>query len=196
MATFYFVVFVVGLALTVVSFASGVAGDFLGDLFGDGGADAGDAGHSHGHGHVPLVNFGTVCAFMTWFGGIGYLLTAYSVLVGLATASLAAAGGVVGAGVVFLFMAKLLATDNVPMRASDFYMPGTLGRVTVTIPAGGTGEIVYTQGGSRKTAAARGESGQAVERGVEVVVMRYERGVAYVQPWDEAAVGRGDAPSR
>jgi hypothetical protein len=75
-------------------------------------------------------------------------------------------------------------------------MPGTLGRVTVTIPEHGTGEIVYTQAGTRKTVAARAADGAGIPKGTEVVVLRYERGIVYARPWEHVAgerQGRGDA---
>ena len=207
MAEFYLAIFVIGFALTAISLLMG----FSGHGFGDGGhvghggdiGHGGDLGHGADVGHggdvdgprnlfhrssgPSLVNFGTVTAFMTWFGGIGFLLTAYTRLLAIFTVGAALVGGVVGAGAIFLFMAKVLAPDQIPLDPSDYYLPGTLGRVTVTIPGGATGEIVYTQAGSRKTAAARGAGGQEIAKGTEVVVMRYERGIAYVRPWDQVA---------
>ena len=201
MANFYFAVFVIGFGLTVISFVTG----FAGHSFGHGGdfGDGADAGHGAGAGgtvsgdgsqtHVhpsagiPFANFGTVTAFMTWFGGIGFLLTSYSNLLAVITVGVAILGGATGAGIIFLFMARVLAPDQIPMDPSDYYMPGTLGRVTVSIPRDGTGGMVYTQGGSRKTAAARGTEGQAIDRGTEVVVMHYERGIVYVSSWEQAA---------
>lgn len=206
MANAYLACFIIGLALSVLSFLTGVAGHSFGH-FGNGGhggdfgsgASGGHGGHgahaAHGsHGGdtgVPLVNFGTATAFLTWFGGIGFLLTAYSRVLALATVGMALVGGVVGAGAIFFFMAKVLAPDQIPMDPSDYYLPGTLGRVTVTIPPEGTGEMVYTQGGSRKTVAARDAEGQGIFKGTEVVVLRYERGVAYVRPWEQVAEDRG-----
>ena len=37
-------------------------------------------GHIHGGGHsgASYINFGTLAAFLAWFGGTGYLLTEYS----------------------------------------------------------------------------------------------------------------------
>src|SRR6266542_4035941 len=64
---------------------------------------------------------------------------------------------------------------------------GHLGRVTVPIRAGGTGEIVYSQAGTRRSAGARSEDGTVVPRGSEVVVTRYEKGIAYVRSWEELA---------
>lgn len=188
MAVFFLALFVIGFALTVISLVLGVGGHSFGHDVHLG--HAGDTAHA-GHGdQAALVNFGTITAFMTWFGGIGYLLTVYSTIVAAATIAIAAVCGLGGAAIVVVFMRKVLLRDQIPMRASDYHLPGTLGRVTVTVPAGGTGEIVYTQAGARKTAAARAETGAAIERGAEVVVLRYERGVAHVRPWDELAEDR------
>ena len=193
MASFYLAAFIIGFALTVISFAFGVAGHSFGhggDLGHGGHALGGDAnGHGAGSG-VPVLNFGTVTAFLTWFGGIGFLLTAYSHVVALATVMVALVGGLVGAGLIFLFMAKVLAPDQIPMDPADYHLPGTLGRVTVTVPPKGTGEMVYTQAGTRKTVAVRGAAGEPIEKGTEVVVLRYERGIAYARAWDQVADGR------
>src|SRR6185437_10526258 len=58
---------------------------------------------------------------------------------------------------------------------------GVLGKVTSSIRQGGTGEIVYTQGGTRHATGARSEDSSAIAKGSEVVVTRYEHGIAYVR---------------
>jgi hypothetical protein len=45
--------------------------------------------------------------------------------------------------------------------------------------------MMFSQMGSRRAAPARSESGVEIPKGVEVVVTRYERGIAYVRPWEE-----------
>src|SRR2546422_6262853 len=158
MANFYLAVFIIGFALTGISFVMGFAGHSFGHLGDPGhGADAGAARGAHGPAQgVPLLNFGTLTAFMTWFGGIGFLLTAYSQVVGVATVVLAIVGGLIGGGVIFVFMAKGLAPDQIPLDPADYHLPRTFGRVTVTIPRNGTGGMVYTQAGARKTVAGGG----------------------------------------
>jgi hypothetical protein len=39
--------------------------------------------------------------------------------------------------------------------------------------------------GTRRVCGARSDDGSALANGVEVVVTRYERGIAYVQLWSE-----------
>jgi hypothetical protein len=72
-------------------------------------------------------------------------------------------------------------------------MVGVLGKLSMPIRPGGTGELIYAQGGTRRVAGARAESGAAIGKGAEVVVTRYEKGIAYVRPWDEFS---GDIEAR
>jgi membrane protein implicated in regulation of membrane protease activity len=136
-------------------------------------------------GGPSFFNLSTAMAFLTWFGGAGFILRVYYgawLLVALAAASLA---GLVGGALVFLFLSRVLYASQRILDPRDYFLPGTLARVTSAIRAGGIGEIVYTKGDTRQVAGARSVDGSAIERGVEVVIMRYERGLAYVQRWDE-----------
>jgi len=134
---------------------------------------------------VSPFNFVTLTAFLAWFGGAGYLLTRYSTLwVGfglLASVTI----GLVGGGVVFLFLTKVLISDEENMDPADYEMVGVLGRVSSPIRAGGTGEIIYTQMGTRRVCGARSDDGSAIAKGTEVVVTRYDKGLAYVRLWTE-----------
>jgi hypothetical protein len=71
------------------------------------------------------------------------------------------------------------------MREEDYRYEGAIGTVSVPIRAGGTGEIIFEQNGVRKCAGARAADGKALERGAEVVMSRYENGIAYVERWTE-----------
>ncbi len=62
---------------------------------------------------------------------------------------------------------------------------GALGRVVSPIREGGTGEIIFVNGERRMTSGARAEDGSAIAKGTEVVVTKYEKGIAYVRTWDE-----------
>jgi hypothetical protein len=72
-------------------------------------------------------------------------------------------------------------------------MDGVVARVSDEIRAdGGTGEILFSQTGARRSAAARSEFGVPIARGTEVVVLRYIRGIAYVSPLEELMRADGD----
>jgi len=88
---------------------------------------------------------------------------------------------------VFLFLSKVLISQEENLDPADYEMVGVLGRISVPIRAAGTGEIIYSQAGTRRTCGARAEDGSAIAKGNEIVVTRYEKGIAYVRLWTEMA---------
>jgi len=197
-AIFYLTCFLVGVTLSVLSFVSGtfhiphfhlhVPHAHVGHL---GGAHSGAGARGS---DVSFLNFGTICAFLAWFGGTGYLLTRYSTLMVTVVATLSFFAGLIGATIVFWFVVKVLLAHEHELDPADYDRVGVLGRVTSSIREGGTGEIVFSQAGTRHTCGARSENGDALPKGTEIVVTRYEHGIAYVQRWDELA-GEGRAAS-
>jgi hypothetical protein len=134
---------------------------------------------------LPWFNFGTIAGFLSWFGGTGYLLQHvygvwFAAALGVATLS-----GLGGASMVFWFVAKVLMSREAALDPADYRMVGVLGRLSISIRAGGTGELIYSQEGTRRVAGARSEDGVAIPKGAEVLVTRYERGIAYVRPWED-----------
>jgi len=146
---------------------------------------SGAAKGAHGSGVSPF-NPPSLAAFLAWFGGTGYLLTRFSsVWVGLGLIA-SVISGVVGGGIIFVFLSRVLISDEENMDPADYEMVGVLGKLTVPIRnAGGTGELLYSQMGTRRVCGARSEDGGAVPKGAEVVVTRYEKGIAYVRLWSE-----------
>lgn len=139
------------------------------------------------HSTVSPFNPPTIAAFLAWFGGTGYLLTRFSTLwVGLEL-GLSMVAGTIGGGIIFLFLSRVLMSDQEYMNAADYEMVGVLGKLCVSIRDGGTGELLYSQMGTRRVCGARSEDGVAIPKGTEVVVTRYERGIAYVRLWSELA---------
>ena len=98
--------------------------------------------------------------------------------------------GLVGAAAVFWFLFKVLLKHERDLDPADYEMVGVLGRVSSTVRENGTGEMIFSQNGVRRAASARSEDGRPIAKGVEVVVTRYERGIAYVRPWEEISEGR------
>jgi membrane protein implicated in regulation of membrane protease activity len=213
-ANFYLICFVVGFAFSLISFLSGgtrwhfhlphgaghlpvaghapVAGPSLGaHAVGAHAASGAGAGVAKGAPQaandisISPFNFVTFTAFLAWFGGTGYLLTRYSGLWFLMGLGLAVVGGVAGGGIVFWFLSRVLTSEDEHLDPADYEMVGVLGRMSISIREGGTGEIIYSQAGTRRTCGARSESGAPITKGIEVVVTRYEKGIAYVRPWTE-----------
>jgi hypothetical protein len=149
------------------------------------GSQAAARAHAQQDSGVSPFNFVTLTAFLAWFGGTGYLLTRYSGLwVGFGLLA-SVVSGLAGGGVVFLFLTRVLMSHEEYMDPADYEMVGVLGRVCSPIRAGGTGEIIYSQVGTRRVCGARSEDSSAIAKGTEVVVTRYEKGIAYVRSWSE-----------
>jgi membrane protein implicated in regulation of membrane protease activity len=207
---FFLVCFVVGFSFSVISFVGGLSRFHVHihlpkHLHLGGGAHGLGGGAASAHGparpssgaHFSFINPMTAAAFLTWFGGTGYLLVHLRhiwIFAGLVLASLA---GLLAAGIVFFFVARLLMANDQDTDPMDYEMVGVLGRISVPIRTNGTGELIFEQQGVRKPCAARSEHGKEVlAKGEEVVVTRYERGVAYVRRWDDLANQGQTLPQR
>jgi len=104
----YLICFLVGFALSLVSFLGGTHLHL--HLPHAVGHHAGFAGGHHGGGRgttVSRINFATVTAFLAWFGGTGYLLSLYSGASFPLVFTVAGVSGLAGAAVVFWFVAKV-----------------------------------------------------------------------------------------
>lgn len=195
LANFFLFIFLFGLIFTVVSLLLGLA--HTGDVHiphvelpGHDGGHAGHAGHVDVH-HggdsdgPGILNMPTIMAFITWFGGVGYLLRQSFSFDAFVAMPIALLSGVVGGGIMFALLARVLwPMVTPPLDSRDFSLPGTPARVVSSIRAEGVGEIVYTKGGTRFTAGARAVDGSPIQKGAEVVILSYEKGLAYVQGVD------------
>lgn len=162
-------------------------------------------GHGHAsvgqgppHGHAPahgagghgvaglladMINPNCAAVFLAWFGAAGYLVSPHSRLtVGLVLA-IAIVAGNAGAIAIASFL-RYLDSKEQPMDPADYNMVGILGRVTSTIRKDGVGEVIYVRDGARRPLPARSEEGIDIRRDQEVIVTRYEKGIAYVRTWE------------
>ncbi len=169
---------------------------------GHGHAVHGHATHAHGaHAHTPahsmgheaswlasLINPSAAAIFLAWFGGAGYLLTRHSPLFWWLDLAIAAALGLAGAWVLAAFL-RFLQSREQPLDPFDYEMTGVLGRVSCTIRSEGVGELIYLRDGARRSTPARSEDGIDIAHGEEVIVTRYEKGIAFVRTWDAMTEG-------
>lgn len=193
---FYLICFLVGFSLSVLSFLAGAVHihlpfrmhmPFHGAHHGAGiHAQAhGQSGSSHGGVHMSWFNASTAMAFLAWFGGIGYILSARSHLASVVALTFAVLGGLSASWIVFKFMVRLMNAESSHLKDEDYRHEGLVGTVTSSIREHGTREIIYLQNGVRRSAGARSHDGKPLEKGAEVVIERYENGMAYVHRWEE-----------
>jgi membrane protein implicated in regulation of membrane protease activity len=199
MDSFYLICFGVGLVLSAASVVGGFTHLHLGRLHIGHTTHASHTG-ARGNSHGPSsINGFTITAFLCWFGGAGYLLHRYSAFVAPLVLLLSLLSGVAGAALLWAVLFKVLLPREHVLTAEDTEMAGVLAQVSDSIrDGGGIGEILFSQTGARRCSAARSEDGRSIERGAEVIVIRYERGVAYVRRWDDLNIdtvnGISDGP--
>ncbi len=202
METLFLACFVFGLLFTLASVVLGSVG---GGHLGHGGGGGGHAhiGHVHPISHsgvhvshgahevhadtrtaIPFLNASSVVGGITWFGAAGYVLTRLSDWALPAALAGALAVGALGWYLVARFLGLILKGE-VEMNPDDYRLEGTVGQITVGIPQGGTGEIVFEKAGTRRSEAARALGGAAIPHGAEVVITSYADGFALVQPGGE-----------
>ncbi len=198
---FYLACFAVGLIFCLLSVLGGIGHGHGGHFhFGNHAAHTGAASHlPHGapHTHVPQarsapartgvspVNGFTLTAFLCWFGGTGYLLRTHGAFAVSFILLLSSLSGLAGAAVVFWFISAVLLPHERTLSPEETQMVGVVGTVSSTLRPGGTGEILFSQLGARRSSPARSEDPATIERDAEVIVLRYEHGIAYVRRWDD-----------
>lgn len=185
-ADFYLICFLLGLALSLLSVLTGSAHLRLPHVHVPHVHVSGPHLHTPEAEGIPWLNFGTMTAFLAWFGGTGYLLERFYAVWFLIALAIAILSGLGGAAIVFWFLAKL-SGDEQALDPADYEMVGVLGKLSIPIREGGTGEIVFSQEGVRRVSGARSDDGRPIAKGSEVVVQRYEKGIAYVRRWEDMA---------
>jgi hypothetical protein len=199
MTTFYLICFVLGLVLSLLAVFTGLGRLHFGHVHTGVHARThvghvrvpGGAGHVRtpapqakaGGSQISALNGFTLPAFLCWFGGAGYLLHTSTTFILPLVLLLATISGLAGASVLYVVLFRILLPRERVLTSEDTRIEGVVARVSDEIRAGGhVGEILYTQLDTRRSAAARSEEGVAIPRGTEVVVLRYQKGIAYVTP--------------
>lgn len=173
LADIYLFCFLVGFGLSVLAVVSGTHHVHLPGVH-----------HGHVSAHGSIFSFGNMAAFLTWFGGVGYLFTRFSAIWLWFTFLLAIGGGLLGGAVIFWMSLRLMSHER-PLNSADYEMVGVLGTLSSAIREGGVGELSFSQEGARRSAPARSDDGAAIAKDTEVLVTRYEKGIAYVRRWEE-----------
>ncbi len=132
-----------------------------------------------------FINPTSIVLFLLGFGFFGYVFHNTTHLVLPLTLVLASVGGLLIAAIILVFLSRLLSDSGTDIANDVSDRTGMLGKVSLTIPANGLGEIIYVSpGGMRKSIPARSTDGRRLERGQEVVVVNYQHGVAEIDTWE------------
>jgi hypothetical protein len=152
-------------------------------------ADAHHVAHYHSTNHsfsiLSILNPTSIVLFLLGFGFFGYVLHTDTSFKLPAVLMLAAISGLIIASVILVTLARIFGNSEATTIQDVSDRTGLLGKVNITIPEHGLGEILYTSPGNlRKSIPARSVDGRRLERDQEVVVVNYQEGIAEVDTWD------------
>jgi hypothetical protein len=198
LSTLFLVCFLVGIGVSAVSLFSSAlhlhAGGhhhFHFHFHHHGGGHGVHGGHGGGDSHSlvqsaseffgSLFNMAAITVFLACFGGAGLLLEEMTRLASAIVVVLAGGAGFTGAAGIVRVLQAMRKREH-PLQ--PIQLVGTVGKLTIPIREGGTGEIVYTVDGTRRCSGARTEEGRPIPRDTEVVITRYDKGIAYVCEFD------------
>ena len=130
---FYLVCFLVGFGLSIVAVLAGSTHLHLPHLHLHHGIHI-PAPHARGSADLPWFNFGTIAAFLAWFGGTGYLLRQVYGVWFVAALGGATMSGLAGASLVFLFRpVKTAVADRLRLEPVRKDIAAICGRIAVRI---------------------------------------------------------------
>lgn len=155
--------FLIGAGYAVLSL---VFGDLLGFDFHPGG--------------LPVLSPTVIAAFLTVFGGTGWLLLSQTSWTPLAAAAVSLLVALAVSTVVLFFVVIPLEAAQKGVAPSAKQMIGMEAEVITPIEPGRLGEIVYLQSGTRHSAPARTADGSAVGQGTVVTIVGENAGTFIV----------------
>ncbi len=180
----YLVCFGVGLLFTVVS-------GILGGVFGGHELHHGDVADTHAEGGFAsheMPGFSplsptTLATFVTAFGGFGMVFHSMPATHSpFLSAPLALVGALAVAALVFWVFNTVFRKTQGSSESRVASLVGVTAVLNTSIPVNGVGEIAYVQAGTRYTAPARAEGGQAVPPGATVRITRIVGTEFFVTP--------------
>ena len=176
----YLFCLVVGCVFVLGSAILGHFGGDHGHVSGSGGhAEAGaDSSDSPGFSiFSPII----MAAFVTAFGAFGLIFTQFEATKSPAvSAGLSVVGALAVSGLLVSVLGKLFHVSDSSSESQVATLVGHVATVISPIPAGAVGEIAYVQSGTRYTAPAREERGEAISTGSQVKITRVVGSQFYV----------------
>jgi len=179
--------FLVYLFCLVVGFIFVLGSALLGQFGSDHGHVSGSGGHAEAGADgsdSPGVSFFSpiiMAAFITAFGAFGLTFTQFEATrPPLISAALSAVGALSISGLLVSVLGKIFRVSDSSSESQVASLVGQVATVISPIPAGAVGEIAYVQAGTRYTAPAREERGEAVATGNQVKITRVVGSQFYV----------------
>lgn len=128
-----------------------------------------------------------ISIFITAFGGVGAICINQGMGV-MVSSAFGVASGLVMGGLIYLF-ARFLYSQQASSIIDTADMVGRMARVTVSIPAGGLGQVRCLIGESLVEKTARSKDGVAIAHDSQVLIEGLDDNSLIVSPWTSPREG-------
>lgn len=143
----------------------------------------GSHGSHGGQGIFSYITPLTIVLFLFGFGFFGYVFHTVTLLALPFVLAFAIVGGFIIAALLLMMVNRIFGNSEASTIQDVSDRTGLLGKVSITIPENGLGEILYVSpGGLRKSIPARSIDGRKIERDQEVVVVNYQMASRILTP--------------
>lgn len=133
---------------------------------------------------APHLNLPALAAFMVVFGAVGYLVFRNSTLGSLPITAIASVSGVAGwLGMTFLMAKWALRPGDPNAHEEAEAIQGQPAEVVKPISSSSLGSIRYQKNGRDHESPARGITAVNLPSGADVIIDRFDNGVAVVEDW-------------
>jgi len=135
--------------------------------------------------YLGYINPLSLAIFLVGFGFFGYVFHNSTQLALPFALALSGFCGLVIAAMLLITMNRIFGDSEGSTALDVSDRTGLVGKVNITIPENGIGEILYiSPGGTRKSVPARSVDGRRLDRDQEIVVVNYQAGIAEVDTWE------------
>ena len=126
-----------------------------------------------------------ILSFFTIFSASGYILEKFIGVSSGVTIIISSVVSLFLVTLLYLFVFIPLKSAETSLGYSDEDLKGKVGKVIISIPEDGFGEVVMSIGGSTVNRSAQSFNNEAIPYDTEVLIIDVQKGVIFVTPYNE-----------
>jgi membrane-bound ClpP family serine protease len=133
---------------------------------------------------VGFLNPVLILSFITFFAAAGYILELITPLHSMMIAAIAIVLAFILDTLLNVFILIPLSSAEESLSYTEASLRGKVGKIITPIPEDGFGEIIIESKFGMISKPATGIENEAIAEGRKVLVLKVEKGVLYVEPYD------------
>ncbi len=137
----------------------------------------------------PFLNPVLVLSFFSILCGIGYLFITFTSLSPLLATLFSAIISFMIVAFIHVFILVPVSTAQESLAITEEDLKGRLGKVIITVPEDGFGEVLITSNSGSFSKPAVSFDKEAIPAEAEVLIIDVEKGVLYVSPYEKSNLG-------